>query len=103
MEWLRLKVAGAIGGKQPISKNLLLIVAGVVATVVFLINGVTAGAGAKPIETVSWPSDQPIVKPASIYVHVVGEVVSPGIYELDSGSRLVDVIFAAGEIGRAHV
>lgn len=100
MEWLKLKVAEAIGGKQPISKNLLLIVAGVVATVVFLINGVTAGAGAKPIETVALPSDQPIVKPASIYVHVVGEIISPGIYELDSGSRLVDVIFAAGGFGK---
>lgn len=96
MEWLRLKIAEAIGGKQPISKNLLLVVGGVVATVVFLINGVTAESGAKPAQSATMPSDQPIVKPASIYVHVVGEVVSPGIYELDSGSRLVDVVFAAG-------
>lgn len=100
MEWLRLKIAEAIGGKQPISKNLLLIVGAVVATVVFLINGFTAGVGAKPTESAALPSDQPIVKPASIYVHVVGEVISPGIYELDSGSRLVDVIFAAGGFGK---
>lgn len=100
MEWLRLKIAEAIGGKQPISKNLILLVGGVVATVVFLISGFTSGAGAKPQEIVALPSDQPIVKPASIYVHVVGEVIAPGIYELDSGSRLVDVIFAAGGFGK---
>lgn len=100
MEWLRLKIAEAIGGKQPISKNLLLIVGAVVATVVFLINGVSSSTTNKTVATAAMPSDQPIVKPASIYVHVVGEVVSPGIYELDSGSRLVDVIFAAGGFGR---
>lgn len=100
MDWLRLKVAEAIGGKHPISKNLLLIVGGVVATVVFLINGVTSSGTDKPSATAAMPSDQPVVKPASIYVHVVGEVASPGIYELDSGSRLVDVIFAAGGFGK---
>lgn len=100
MEWLKLKIAEAIGGKQPISKNLLLIVGAVVATVVFLINGVSSSTTNKTVATAAMPSDQPIVKPASIYVHVVGEVVSPGIYELDSGSRLVDVIFAAGGFGR---
>ena len=100
MEWLRLKIAEAIGGKQPISKNLLLLVGAIVATVVFLINGVTAGSGSKPAVSAALPSDQPIVKPASIYVHVVGEVLSPGIYEIDSGSRLVDVIFAAGGFGK---
>lgn len=100
MDWLRLKIAEAIGGKQPISKNLLLTVGGVVAMVVFLINGVTSSGTEKPIATSVLPSDQPIVNPANIYVHVVGEVASPGIYELDSGSRLVDVIFAAGGFGK---
>lgn len=95
MDWLRLKIAEAIGGKQPISKKLLLVVAAVIATAIFLINGVTSSASERVTVSASLPSDQPIVKPASIYVHVVGEVTSPGIYELDSGSRLVDVIFAA--------
>ncbi len=36
------------------------------------------------------------VTAAKIYVHVVGLVVSPGIYELNSGSRLFEAIFAAG-------
>ncbi len=33
---------------------------------------------------------------AKLYVHVVGLVVNPGIYELESGSRLFEAIFAAG-------
>ena len=33
---------------------------------------------------------------AKLFVHVVGLVVNPGIYELDSGSRLYEAIFAAG-------
>lgn len=96
MDWLKLKIAEAIGGKQPINKNLLLVVGGVIATAVFLINGISTGGSEQQTVNAVMPSDQPIVKPASIYVHVVGEVNSPGIYELDSGARLVDVIFAAG-------
>jgi competence protein ComEA len=96
VDWLKLKIAEAIGGKQPINKNLLFLVGGVVAAAVFLINGISSGGSDQPTVNAVMPSDQPIVQPASIYVHVVGEVNSPGIYELDSGARLVDVIFAAG-------
>ena len=96
MDWLKLKIAEAIGGKQPINKNLLLVIGGLVATAVFLINGISTGGSDQQTVNAVMPSDQPIVKPASIYVHVVGEVNAPGIYELDSGARLVDVIFAAG-------
>ena len=39
------------------------------------------------------------VENAAIFVHVVGEVKSPGIYNLEAGSRLVDAIFAAGGFG----
>ena len=31
-----------------------------------------------------------------LYVHVVGEVLSPGMYQLPIGARLVDAVFAAG-------
>ena len=96
MDWLKLKITEAIGGKQPISKNLILIVGAVIALAAFLINGVTTSDNGASLATSAAPSDQPAVKAPSIYVHVVGEVGSPGIYELDSGSRLVDVIFAAG-------
>lgn len=96
MDWIRLKIAEAIGGKQPISKKLLLGVGAVVAASIFLINGVTAGPSEKVAVSAELPADQVVVKAATIYVHIVGEIVAPGIYELDSGARIVDVIFAAG-------
>ncbi|MBC7724088.1 MAG: ComEA family DNA-binding protein [Burkholderiaceae bacterium] len=33
---------------------------------------------------------------APIYVHLVGAIVRPGLYELDGGSRAVDAVAAAG-------
>lgn len=96
MDWLRLKLAEAIGGKQPINKKLLLVIGSVVATVVFLINGMTS---AREVPVASQPSiapNQVVVSAATIYVHIVGEVTAPGIYELESGARLMDAIFAAG-------
>lgn len=100
MDWIRLKIAEAIGGKQPLSKKLVLVVAAMVATVVFLINGVNSGASEKVTVSAPLPSDQVLIKPATIYVHIVGEVNAPGIYELDSGARVVDVIFAAGGLSQ---
>jgi competence protein ComEA len=96
VDWIRLKIAEAIGGKQPISKKLLLGVGAVVAASIFLINGVTAGPSEKVAVSAELPADQVVVKAATIYVHIVGEIVAPGIYELDSGARIVDVIFVAG-------
>lgn len=96
MDWIRLRIAEALSGKQPISKKLLLAVAALVATVVFLINGVTSSVSEKVVATPDIPADQVLVKPATIYVHIVGEVSAPGIYQLDAGARVVDVIFAAG-------
>jgi competence protein ComEA len=101
VDWIRLKIAEAIGGKQPINKKLALTVAAIIATVVFLINGATSSASEKVAVSQPLPSDQVVVKPAVIYVHIVGEVNSPGIYQLDAGSRVVDVIFAAGGFSKA--
>ena len=36
------------------------------------------------------------VSKETVYVHVCGEVESPGVYELDAGSRVCDAIQAAG-------
>jgi len=42
------------------------------------------------------PSAQPIVATSAIFVHVLGEVAAPGLYELREGDRAVDAIAAAG-------
>jgi competence protein ComEA len=42
-------------------------------------------------------SEEPAsIKTPTIYVHVAGAVKSPGIYQLDSGSRVYDAVLAAG-------
>ncbi len=38
----------------------------------------------------------PIQQSRQIFVHVVGAVASPGLYQLSEGSRVIDLIFAAG-------
>lgn len=101
MDWLRLKLADAIGGKQPISKKLLLVVGGIIATVVFLINGISSPKNVEISTEESLQADQVAVQAAIIYVHIVGEISQPGIYQLESGARLMDAIFAAGGLTKS--
>lgn len=101
MDWLRLKLAEAIGGKQPISKKLLLVVGGTIATVVFLINGISSPKNVEISTEESLQADQVAVQAAIIYVHIVGEISQPGIYQLESGARLMDAIFAAGGLTKS--
>jgi competence protein ComEA len=100
MDWIRLKLAEVIGGNQPVSKKLLVLMVSLVAAGIFLINAITAPKEA----AVSVPAQSEVaevsVKPAEIFVHVVGEVQSPGIYQLRSGARLMDAVFAAGGLSK---
>jgi competence protein ComEA len=51
-------------------------------------------------QTISAPSGNPtgsaVVHSPTLYVHVVGRVKVPGVYELEVGSRLFDAVVAAG-------
>ena len=49
-----------------------------------------------PPSTVVGPIDIGSNDIGSIVVHVAGEVITPGVYELPAGSRLIDAIEAAG-------
>ncbi|MGA1329563.1 MAG: SLBB domain-containing protein, partial [Candidatus Nanopelagicales bacterium] len=40
-------------------------------------------------------------EPTGIFVHVVGEVTKPGVYELRQGDRVVDAIESAGGITKS--
>jgi competence protein ComEA len=46
--------------------------------------------GAEPTQPSSAPAS------ATIFVHILGEVVTPGLYELRAGDRAIDVVAAAG-------
>lgn len=94
MDWLKLKFGESLAGKQPLSKKALITLGALVAGVVFFINLLNGGGG--PTAVVSQPTASDIqIEPGKIFVHLVGEVQQPGIYELDSGARVVDAIFAA--------
>lgn len=47
----------------------------------------------KGAETTDEPTE---ISSPKIYVHVAGSVKSPGIYQLDSGTRVYDAVLAAG-------
>ncbi len=96
MEWLKNQVIAALSGDQKVSKQLLIALAGVVAVASLVLVAVnrpeplTGEFSVSADETVNEVSQQ------YLYVHVVGEVESPGMYQLPIGARLVDAVFAAG-------
>ncbi len=73
---------------------LVLVAAGIAVLVSALApRGVTATASPPPVVHTASPraNDAP-----TAFVHVVGEVKNPGLYELPAGDRIVDAVSAAG-------
>lgn len=102
-----MKLREALGDKKPISKKLLVFLGLLVFGVVFLINALAAPK-VQQIEiansnaNANVGSDPAIsVERAKIFIHIVGEVKVPGIYELEAGSRLMDAVFAAGGLAES--
>jgi competence protein ComEA len=100
MDWIRLKLAEVLGTNQPVSKKLLVLMVCLVAAGVFLINAITSPKELAVSVPAQADETEVIVKPAEIFVHVVGEVQAPGIYQLKSGARLMDAVFAAGGLSK---
>jgi competence protein ComEA len=76
-------------------------VAGVALTLVLVGLGIAVFVTAvtpRGTSTVVAPGDAPTAAPAStvIYVHILGQVARPGLYELPDGARAVDAVAAAG-------
>jgi competence protein ComEA len=96
MDWLKNQVIAALSGDQKVSKQLLIALAGVVAVASLVL--VAVNRPEPPTGEFSVSSDETVsdVIEQYLYVHVVGEVVSPGMYQLPIGARLVDAVFAAG-------
>ncbi|WP_309710698.1 ComEA family DNA-binding protein [Pseudolysinimonas sp.] len=75
--------------------------AGVALTIVLVGLGIAVFATAvtpRGSTTVIAPDDNVTAAPvaSAIYVHILGQVVRPGLYELPDGSRAVDAVAAAG-------
>jgi competence protein ComEA len=96
MEWLKNQVIAALSGDQKVSKQLLIALAGVVAVASLVL--VAVNRPEPPTGEFSVSADETVneVLQQYLYVHVVGEVQSPGMYQLPIGARLVDAVFAAG-------
>jgi competence protein ComEA len=96
MDWLKNQVIAALSGDQKVSKQLLIALAGVVAVASLVL--VAVNRPEPPTGEFSVSADESLneVIEQFLYVHVVGEVQSPGMYQLPIGARLVDAVFAAG-------
>lgn len=93
MEWLRAQLVSALSGDQRVSRQLLIALAAVIAVVSLVL--VAVNRPDPPKGDFSYALAEPEVE-SYLYVHVIGEVVSPGMYQLPFGARLVDAVFAAG-------
>lgn len=83
-----------MSGDQRVSRQLLLALAGLVAVIAVVLVAVNRPPEPQGEFEIS---EQPTTEAAgSIYVHIVGEVSNPGMFQLKLGARLVDAIFAAG-------
>lgn len=104
MGWIKSRFSEALSGTQPISKKLAFLLLGVVAVALIAVNSLTGATGDSQI-SLSGPGENQTIEPSAasvsvnqaiIFVHVIGEVKKPGIYELEAGSRVFDAVFAAG-------
>jgi competence protein ComEA len=96
MEWLKNQILAALSGDQKVSKQLLLALAAVVAFVSLVLVVVNRPEPPAGEFSISEQSSESVAIEKYLYVHIVGEVETPGMYQLPLGARLVDAVFAAG-------
>jgi competence protein ComEA helix-hairpin-helix repeat region len=70
---------------------LIIIIAGIIKLGIFKESSVDIIQDDPPVK-----SDKVEEKPESIFIYVTGEVKNPGVYELKEGSRISDLVDAAG-------
>ena len=80
--------------QRRITPKVVVIALGVIVVLVVAFTSVSGGT----TETVARPRSTAtsFVKAPTFYVHIVGEVKTPGVYALEVGSRLFDAVVAAG-------
>jgi competence protein ComEA len=96
MDWLKQQLISALSGDQKVSRQLLIALGAIVAVVSLVlvaVNRPEAPAGEFSIREDAGSSE---INEQYLFIHIVGEVKVPGMYELPLGARLIDAVFAAG-------
>lgn len=96
MDWLKQQLISALSGDQKVTRQLLIALAGLVAVIALVLVAVNRPEAPTGEVTISDASESPDAIQQFLFVHIVGEVINPGMYQLPIGSRLVDAVFAAG-------
>lgn len=94
MRFIREQISRALASGETVNRRLVVLVGLAVAALVAILVSLNS-VKSIPAVGVTTPVSTPISLP-EIYVHIVGEVAKPGIYNLNSDSRVFDAIFAAG-------
>ena len=96
MEWLKQQLISALSGDQKVSRQLLISLAAVVAVAALVLVAVNRPEPATgEFQIAENPQEIEVVQ-QFLFIHIVGEVNTPGMYQLPIGARLVDAVFAAG-------
>lgn len=92
MEWLKTQLALAKSGERSARKKLIVTAVLLVTIVVLIFTGQNSS---EPV-VVAAKSKTDVVSVGSGFVHVSGSVEHPGVYAIDAGVRLFEVIALAG-------
>lgn len=96
MEWIRQQLISALSGDQKVTRQLLIALAALVAICSLVLVAVNRPETPKGEVSIAESTSEAKSEEQVLFVHIVGEVVNPGMYQLPHGARLVDAVFAAG-------
>ena len=117
MEAIKQQFARLISGAQPVNKKLIFVMVGIVAVATFALNSAVSSSKTAALESQSQvdgsgesgssgsgesgAASGATINLPQLYVHLVGEVVKPGIYLVPTGSRVIDAVVQAGGFTKA--
>jgi competence protein ComEA len=96
MDWLKTQLISALSGDQKVTRKLLVSLAAMVAVASLVLVAINRPEAPTGEFEISEGLNEAESIEQFLYVHIVGEIKTPGMYQLPLGARLVDAVFAAG-------
>jgi competence protein ComEA len=96
MDWLKTQLISALSGYQKVTRKLLVSLAALVAVASLVLVAINRPEAPTGEFEISEGLNEAESIEQFLYVHIVGEIKTPGMYQLPLGARLVDAVFAAG-------